>query len=190
MPIIRRVSLPSSISGVEKSAGVELLERRNARPALGVQFDEGFVKDFLSYRVPVLRSLVMATQARPQMQDCMFFLIWRSYSAASESFIEWDKLRDQFWQADSNRSRIRSRFEEAITLVRTAWPELRAEAKSKGLMIAPPKNGIYFVPKLQKPKHVVEKAALEEKAQKTAAAETTLNALILGKRSPRERLFN
>jgi len=68
----------------------------------------------MTHRVPVLRSLVVATEARPQMQDCMFFLIWRSYSAASESCVEWDKLRDQFWQGDSNRSRIRKRFEEAI----------------------------------------------------------------------------
>jgi hypothetical protein len=182
MPIIRRMSLPASISGAAKPAGTELLERRSARPALGVQFDEGFVKDFMTHRVPVLRSLVMATQARPQMQDCMFFLIWRSYSAANESFIEWDKLRDQFWQADSNRSRIRARFEEAISLIRTTWPELRAEAKSKGLWIAPPKHGIQFVPQLQQPKHAKEKAAREERDRKRAAAEMTLNDLLGGRK--------
>jgi hypothetical protein len=137
MPIIRRISLPASITGKENIS--EKLDRRKGRTSFGLQFDEDFVKDFMTHRVPVLRSLVVATEARPQMQDCMFFLIWRSYSAASESCVEWDKLRDQFWQGDSNRSRIRKRFEEAISLIRTTWPELRAEARSKGLWIGPPK---------------------------------------------------
>jgi len=176
MPIIRRISLPASITGKENIA--EKLDRRKGRTSFGLQFDEDFVKDFMTHRVPVLRSLVVATEARPQMQDCMFFLIWRSYSAASESCIEWDKLRDQFWQGDSNRSRIRKRFEEAISLIRTTWPELRAEARSKGLWIGPPKHGVQFVPQLERPKHIKEAEARDEAERKRRQTEEMLKGLM------------
>ncbi len=158
MPIIRRMALPASISGVQDE--MEVFNRR--KMTLGVQFDEGFVKDFMTHRVPVLRSLLVATQARLQMQDYMFFLIWRSYSAASESIIPWDRLRDQFWGSDTNLSRIRLRFREAINLIWTAWPELRAEARHGGLWIAPPEHGSQFVQQLRKPKHIQAKAMREK----------------------------
>ena len=161
MPIVRRMTLPPSIVGDEK--GTSKLQARRQGVPFGLQFDDDFVKDFMMHKVPILRSLLVATHARPQMQDCMFFLIWRSYSAAKDSFVEWDKLRDQFWQADSNQSRIRLRFREAITLIRSAWPELEAEARSRGLWIGPPKNGTQFIPQLRPPKHV---ALLEEKKQR------------------------
>lgn len=86
----------------------------------------------MAHRIPVLRSLLIAVQAWPQMQDCTFFLIWRSYSAASQSLIKWEDLRHQFWQADSNLARIRQRFKEAIALIRTAWPELQARSYACG----------------------------------------------------------
>jgi len=53
MPIIRRISLPTSITGKENIA--EKLERRKGRTSFGLQFDEDFVKDFMTHRVPVLR---------------------------------------------------------------------------------------------------------------------------------------
>ena len=185
IPIIRRMRLPASISGVEKAPGIEMLERHKAgRLMQGVQFDEGFVEDFMAHRVPVLRSLVVATQARPQMQDCMFFLIWRSYSAASDSIISWDALRDQFWQADSNRSRIRSRFAEAISLIRTTWPELRAEATSRGLRVGPPQHGRQFVPQLKRPKHIEEAAAKQASAIKRSDAEMMVKKLFPSRSGP------
>ena len=149
MSIIRKAVLPNSITG--KS---EIADRRQRSEPLGFEFDEGFVKDFMKHRVPVLRSLLLATHSRPQMQDCMFFLIWRSYSAATTSFIPWEGLRDQFWQADSNKARIRLRFKEAISLLKSSWPELIALAGSQGLVVGPPKNGVQFVPVLSESLHV------------------------------------
>ncbi len=170
IPIVRQMYLPNGLDGKKREPGQELVERRKASdPGYGVQFDDAFVKDFMSYRVPVLRSLVVATQERPQMQDCMFFLIWRSYSAAKKSFIPWDALRNQFWQADSNRSRIKQRFEEAITLIRTIWPELQARATSAGLEIGPPRNEVQFVPQLRKPQHLEAAKAEAAKAEAEAA---------------------
>ncbi len=163
MPIIRRSALPPSVTGGERTVALQRAEKK-----FGVLFDEGFVSDFMSHRIPVLRSLLIATQARPQMQDCMFFLIWRSYSAAQESCIAWDRLRDQFWQADSNESRIRSRFREAITMLRTAWPELQASADLRGLVIGPPKHGRQFMPQLKAPKHIEARAERARQAERKA----------------------
>ena len=157
LPIIKKSNLPSSITGADQ--GRRALQRASGRCDLGLQFDEDFVRDFMSHRVPVLRSLLIATHARPQMQDCMFFLIWRSYSAAKDSLIPWDSLRDQFWQADSNKARIRLRFKEAITLIRTTWPELQAEARTGGLWIAPPRNGVQFATGLNGPLHIKKQQA-------------------------------
>ncbi len=184
MPIIRRISLPSSITGKKNLS--EALDRRLDRSSFGLQFDEGFVHDFMTHRVPVLRSLLVATQARPQMQDCMFFLIWRSYSAANDSLVPWDRLREQFWQVDSNQSRIRLRFKEAIALIRFTWPELRAEARSGGLWIGPPVHGIQFVPQLEKPRHVKDS---ETKARRKAL-EQRVKDLCEEPRNSRDRLFS
>lgn len=167
MPIIRRSSLPPSVAGGERTAALAKPDK-----VFGVQFDEGFVSDFMSHRIPVLRSLLVTTQARPQMQDCMFFLIWRSYSAGQESCIQWDSLRDQFWQADSNESRIRLRFREAIGLLKAAWPELQATAAQKGLVIGPPKHGTQFIPQLKAPKHVGVRAARVKDAERKALEQT------------------
>lgn len=195
MPIIRRISLPASITGKENLS--EVIERRLGKTSFGLQFDEGFVKDFTTHRVPILRSLLVATQARPQMQDCMFFLIWRSYSAAKESVIPWDRLREQFWQADSNQSRIRLRFKEAITLIRTTWPELQAVASASGLCIGPPKHGVQFVPGLERPRHVkaAEARELEAVAEKTLSErrkmlQAKVNSLCGPPKTNRDRLFH
>ena len=121
-----------------------------------MQFDDDFVKDFMQHRLPIQKRLFLASQVRPQLQDCMFFLIWRSYCAGQGSLIPWNRLRDQFWQADSNRSRIRLRFAEIITLLRTetGWSELNADARIEGLWIAPPRNGVQFLSSLDEPEHV------------------------------------
>ena len=163
MPIIRRSSLPPSVAGGERMLALPKTDK-----VFGVQFDEGFVNDFMSHRIPVLRSLLVATQARPQMQDCMFFLIWRSYSAGQESCITWDALREQFWQADSNESRIRLRFREAIGLLKAAWPELQATATLRGLLIGPPKHGTQFIPQLKAPKHIGARAERAKEAERRA----------------------
>lgn len=159
IPIIRRSVLPCSIAGGERVPGIAKKGK-----VLGVQFDELFVADFMSHRIPILRSLLMATQARPQMQDCMLWLIWRSYAAANESCIGWDALREQFWQSDSNQSRIRQRFREAIILLRTAWPELQASANFNGLRIGPPKGGQQFLPNLRAPRHIAQREKENEDA--------------------------
>ena len=42
-----------------------------------------------------------------------------------------------------DRKDFRERFARAIRVLRTIWPQLRAEATTKGLCIAPPDRGVY-----------------------------------------------
>jgi len=78
----------------------------------------------------------------------MLFLIWRSYGAETESLIPWDKLREQLWSEDTNPYRLKQRMEQAkYHLIHgCGWTELNAEARTNGLLIGPPKNGIQFMP--------------------------------------------
>jgi hypothetical protein len=87
------------------------------------------------------------------------------------------------------KTRIRLRFKEAIALIRTTWPELRAEAKATGLWIAPPKHGVQFVPQLERPKHIKEAEAKEEAERKRRNAEDMLKGLFGPGKTPGDRLF-
>lgn len=170
-PIVERMSLPASIAG--DGPGVVSIDRRNSAAAFGLELSNVFLKDVMEHRIPMLRSLLVVTKERPQLQDVMFFLVWRSYAAGSESFIKWDGLRRQFWQSDSNIWRIKSRFDEAIKLLRVAWPELEATATMDGLRIAPPRNGIQFIPQFSTPKHI-QARQVREKREETRTALRTL----------------
>jgi hypothetical protein len=142
MPIIRASRLPGSIT----PSTTKELDR--TPEALGVQLDDVFFREILDHHVPMSQTLLRVTDKKPQMQDYMMFLAWRSFAADAakrDTFIPWDKLREQLWQEDSNPHRIRSRFKTAIACLKAAWPELQAEAKPKGLWIAPPKFGMHLL---------------------------------------------
>lgn len=142
MPIVRASRLPSSIT----PASAKELDR--TPEILGVQLDEVFFQEVLQHHVPMSETLLRVTDKKPQMQDYMMFLAWRSFAADAakkETLIPWDSLREQLWQEDSNPHRIRSRFNLAIAALKNAWPELQAEAKPKGLWIAPPKLGMHLL---------------------------------------------
>ena len=83
------------------------------------------------------------------MQDLLIFLYWRSYAAQSDTVIPWATLQSQLAQDDSTKRRLKVRFKKAISLLRIMWPEFRAEARPAGLWIAPPKDGVQFLPELQ-----------------------------------------
>jgi hypothetical protein len=136
MPVVRASRMPMSIAG---TAVAEM------EGPLGFQFDEVFFHEILQHHVPVVKKLLEITAERPQMQDYMIFLGWRSFAAQAETLIPWERLREQLWQEDSNPRRIRTRFRDAIAALKTGWPELRAEAQAKGLWIAPPRHGVQLI---------------------------------------------
>jgi Plasmid encoded RepA protein len=154
MPIVRASRLPRSVrqqkNGTGLSLHVEEDERKNSRPR-GLMFDESFFKDFIAHNVPMLKAFLLLVSERPQLQQYIGFLGWRSWAAASATLIPWANLREQIWHGDSNERRIKQRFKETIQALRIAWPELQAEARPNGLWIAPPLKGIQFIPSLPVP---------------------------------------
>ncbi len=160
MPIIRATRLPKSIKPQDaaKSAASSVASvsvKRENRPK-GLSFDDAFFKDFISENVPMLKAMLVLLADRPQLQQYIGFLGWRSYAASSPSLIPWASLAEQVWYTDTNESRMRQRFREAIAACRIAWPELEAEARKAGLWIAPPRQKIHFMPSLPGPERHVE----------------------------------
>lgn len=136
LPIIAHSHLPQSI-------------HPNAVPIdgpAGIRFGDDFFREINANPVPFPWDILRALDRKPQMQDYLLFLHWRSFAAKNETLIPWATMRDQLWQSDSNPRRIRSRFTEAIKIFRTAWPELNAVADSKGLRIGPPRKGQHLFP--------------------------------------------
>lgn len=141
MPVIRASRLPGSLTNGVRSS-------HRPEQVLGVQLDDLFFREVLQKHIPMSGTLLRITDQKPQMQDYMMFLAWRSFTsdaAKRETFIPWTNLREQMWQADTNTARIRSRFKQAISLLRVGWPELRAEAQTRGLLINPPKHGMHLL---------------------------------------------
>jgi len=134
-------------------------ESRKSSQPRGLMFDESFFQDFITHNVPMLKALLLLVSERPQLQQYIGFLGWRSWAASSSTLIPWANLREQLWHGDSNERRIKQRFKETIEALRIAWPELQAEARPKGLWIAPPLKGIQFIPSLPGPSRRGEMAS-------------------------------
>ena len=143
MPIIRRSHLPASLDRrIELDGQGKLFAGEEVN--YGVEIDELFYSELMRHHVPIPEELIYSTRRQSQLQDLMLFLCWRCFAAQSESLIPWEYLRQQLWQDDSNQQRIKGRFASAIRLLKTIWPELQADARSKGLWVAPPRNRVYI----------------------------------------------
>ncbi len=112
----------------------------------GLRFGEKFFKEINRHHVPFPWEILRKLEQKPQMQDYILFLHWRSYAAKADTTVPWKRLRAQLWHADSNTARIRVRFANAIKLLKSVWPELNAEATKRGLTIGPPKRGQHLIP--------------------------------------------
>lgn len=144
VPFIEESHLPTSVDVRSDRRGQDLLKMDS--PVFGFKLGDRIFKEILQYHVPVPFELLQATKKKSQLQDLLIFLHWRSFAAQSETLIPWESLREQLWQEDSVASRIRTRFKEAITVLKTIWPELNAEAEKKGLKIGPPSGGQHLIP--------------------------------------------
>lgn len=150
MPIVRASRLPKSVKAGGEEAQTKSETGRNTPPR-GLMFDESFFKDFIAHNVPMLKALLLLVSDRPQLQQYICFLGWRSWAAAAPTLIPWANLQGQLMSTDSNERRIRQRFKEAIEALRIAWPELRAEVRPKGLWLSPPARGVQFIPTMPAP---------------------------------------
>ncbi|RZU41341.1 replication protein RepA [Edaphobacter modestus] len=144
MPVIRRSRLPTSLERRAERYGQHRLQLDEE--AYGIEIDEVFFEELIRHHVPIPEELIQATRRQSQLQDHVLFLCWRCYAAQNESLIPWEYLRQQLWQDDTNEWRIRERFARAIRVLRAIWPQLRAEATTKGLCVAPPDRSVYLTP--------------------------------------------
>jgi hypothetical protein len=174
MPIVRASRLPSSVKVSENAAAASTTnedEPKKPSQPRGLMFDESFFQDFIAHNVPMLKALLLLVSERPQLQQYIGFLGWRSWAASAPTLIPWSSLKEQIWHGDSNERRIKQRFKETIKALKIAWPELQAEARPGGLWIAPPLKGIQFIPSLPAPARRVTPASI------SAAPQRKLNAV-------------
>jgi hypothetical protein len=132
LPILEAAYIPSRL---DKETSIPL------QMPCGLRFGEHFFNEINQHHVPFPWELLSKLATKPQMQDIILNLHRRSFAAKTTSLITWDKLREQMWHDDKKERRIRTRFEEAIDLFKTAWPELNAQATARGLLIGPPRGG-------------------------------------------------
>jgi hypothetical protein len=156
-PVLSRTRLPRSLDASYKAAlpskDVAVIEKRPASKqadVMGVEFSGDFFDEFLRNHMPVPVELLRATMGRSQLQDYVLWLYWRAFAAQKDTLIPWRAVREQLWQNDSNEARLYSRMKRAMATLRAVWPELRAEVnpkhfESKGLLIGPPRNGVYVL---------------------------------------------
>lgn len=91
---------------------------------------------------------------RSQIQDYVLWLYWRAFAAKQDTLIPWRSVREQLWQNDSTEQRLYATMRRAIATLRAVWPEFRGEVNPKhfgpdeeraaGLLIGPPRGGIYM----------------------------------------------
>jgi hypothetical protein len=143
-PIIQAARLPRGMQLTPRGAQMSLLS--SSGEELGFTIAEGVYREFMGHHVPALKVLLQVTREKPQTQDAMLFLQWRSYVAGSDTLIPWSAIRQQLWTEDSNPWRLKGRFEAAIEALKVAWPELNATATAKGLEIGPPRGRSQFLP--------------------------------------------
>ncbi|MGI4831199.1 MAG: hypothetical protein ACRYFU_23870 [Janthinobacterium lividum] len=128
--------LPKSITG-------KTLEASGQQRLPELQDNYGFAMhgklfgDIQKYHIALPRQLWRELPGTTQVQDLVYFLIWRSYSAASQSVIPWESLQEQFPQ-DSNPRRFKANAREAVRLLRIMWPSVRLEAGERGIEVDRP----------------------------------------------------
>jgi hypothetical protein len=138
LPILEAANIPSRL---DKDTSTPIPTSTRLEMPCGLRFGEHFFHEINQHHVPFPWELLSKLATKPQMQDIILNLHRRSYAAKSTSLITWDKLRQQMWHDDKKERRIRTRFEQAIDLFKTAWPELNAQATKRGLLIGPPRGG-------------------------------------------------
>ena len=126
--------LPPSIAGTT----IEADERQRTLPELrnrfGVQLNARLFADIRKHNVVLPRDIWREIKGTTQVQDLVFWLIFRCYSARSPTVIPWAALKEQFPQ-DSNPWRLRSNTREAIRILRALWPPVRLEEVEAGIAV-------------------------------------------------------
>lgn len=134
--IFEETNLPNSITGVTLEANgqqrlPELVD------AFGFSMHTKLFNDIRKYYIALPRQLWRELPGTTQVQDLVYFLIWRLYSTQNETIIPWAGLREQF-PGDSNPRRIRVSAKEAIRIVQAIWPAADLRVVEQGIWVDRP----------------------------------------------------
>ncbi len=132
-PIMQGIHLPRSITGLhseeDQPSLPELIDR------FGFTLNPSLFEDIRKYHIVLPRRLWQEISGPTQVQDIVYWLIFRCYSVASESVIPWAALSEQF-PADKNQRRTRANARQAIVILRTLWPGVQIEEMTQGIWVA------------------------------------------------------
>ena len=132
-PIIERTYLPESITGMvnedDQPSFPEMVDR------FGFLLNPSLFEDIRKHHIVLPRKLWQEITGPTQVQDIVYWLIFRCYSAASESVIPWAALSEQFPQ-DKNPRRTRAYARQAITILSTLWPNVQIKELPQGIWVA------------------------------------------------------
>ncbi len=139
-PLIERSYLPSSITGKKLDD-----EWQQSLPELedryGFAMNPSLFNDIRKHHIVLPRRLWAEIKGPTQVQDLVFWLIFRCYSAASETVIPWKALVEQFPQ-DSNPHRNRLHARKAIRTLKALWPGVQIEEVPQGILVDRAKQGL------------------------------------------------
>lgn len=107
----------------------------------GFAMNPSLFNDIRKHHIVLPRRLWAEIKGPTQVQDLMFWLIFRCYSAASETIIPWKALTDQFSQ-DSNPHRNRLHTRKAIRMLKALWPGVQIEEVPQGIKVDRAKEGL------------------------------------------------
>ena len=139
-PLIERSYLPPSITGKKLDNGMqqslpELADR------YGFAMNPSLFNDIRKHHIVLPRRLWAEIKGPTAIQDLVFWLIFRCYSAASETIIPWKALTDQFPQ-DSNPHRNRLHARQAIRTLKALWPGVQIEEVPQGIKVDRAKDSL------------------------------------------------
>lgn len=129
--VISKSYLPNSIS----SSSLDQASLPEMGNRYGVLLHAPLFVDIKKHNTVMPRRLWLEIKGPTPVQDLVFWLYYRCYSAASESIISWSALAEQFPQEDSNPYRIRTHARKAIKLLKVLWPEAVLREVPTGILV-------------------------------------------------------
>ncbi len=133
-PLIERSYLPSSITGKKHQDGSWQQSLPELEDRYGFVMNANLFQDIKKHHIVLPRRLWQEIKGPTQVQDIVFWLIFRCFSAASETVIPWKALSDQFPQ-DSNPHRNRVHARRAIKIIKNLWPGAQIQELPHGILV-------------------------------------------------------
>jgi hypothetical protein len=145
-PIIDNARISAKIDPAGKwTTSVTIAEMLSAKQE--VTFGLRFFMELQKQPVPIPIELLQATQKAHRLMDYVVFLYWRAFAGATQSFIPWRYLQEQFDNVDSNQDRWTQQFRKAQIILK-ALPDpisqIKFDVSSAGLTVHPLPIGTTF----------------------------------------------